>query len=72
MKFQEDIFNSFHVKHRHDFVTELLLQSSKGKTKKLYIQESWLLCSAHRLMMLNTCMKFYEHILHGFKVIEWT
>ena len=21
-------------------------------------------------MMLNTCMKFYEHILNGFKVIE--
>ena len=21
--------------------------------------------------MLNTCMKFYEHILDGFKVIEW-
>ena len=30
MKFQEDIFNGFHVKHRHDFVTELLLTSSKG------------------------------------------
>ena len=23
-------------------------------------------------MMLNTCMKFYEHILNGFKVIELT
>ena len=30
MKFQEDIFNGFYVKHRHDFVTELLLTSSKG------------------------------------------
>ena len=25
MKSQEDIFNGFHVKHRQDFVTELLL-----------------------------------------------
>ena len=30
MKFQEDIFYGFHVTHRHDFVTELLLTSSKG------------------------------------------
>ena len=29
MKFQEDIFNGFLVKHRYDFVTELLT-SSKG------------------------------------------
>ena len=29
MKFQEDIFNGFHVKHRHDFVTELLLTKFK-------------------------------------------
>ena len=43
----------------------------RGITKTSHIQE-WLLCSAHRLMMLNTCMKFYEHILNGFKVIEWT
>ena len=56
MKFQEDIFNGFHVKHRHDFVTELLLTSSKGNrgiTKKIHIQELWLLCSAHHLMMLT-------------------
>ena len=74
MKFQEDIFNGFHVKHRHDFVTELLLTSSKGIIKNTHIQELWLLCSAHRLMMLmgNTCLKFYEHILNGFKVVERT
>ena len=29
MKFQEDIFNGFHVKHRHDFVTDLLLTKFK-------------------------------------------
>ena len=31
MKFQEDIFNGFHVRHRHDFITELLLTKFKGK-----------------------------------------
>ena len=51
------------------FVTELLLTKYiRGITKTIPIQELWLLCSAHRLMVLNTCMKFYEHILNGFKV----
>ena len=31
MKFQEDIFNDFCVKHRHDFVSELLLTKFKGE-----------------------------------------
>ena len=56
MKFQEDIFNGFHVKHIHDFVTELLLTSSKGNNKKIHIQQLWLLCSAHRLMMLTVIL----------------
>ena len=42
------------------------LQVQRGITKQIHIQELWLLCSAHRLMMLNTCMTFYEHILNGF------
>ena len=69
MKFQEDIFNGFHVKHRHRIAS---YKVQRRITKTLHIQELWLLCSVHRLMMLNTCMKFYEHILNGFKVIEWT
>ena len=48
------------------------LQVRRGITKKIHIQELWLLCSAHCLMMLNICMKFYEHILNGFTVIERT
>ena len=72
MKFQEHIFNGFQVKHRYDFVTELLLKVKRGITKKLHIQELWLLCPAHRFMMLNTCIKFYEHFLNGFKVMERT
>ena len=72
MKFQEDIFNGFHVKHRHDFVIELLLTKFKGEEQKMHIQELWLLCSARRLMVLNICMKFYEHISNGFKVTKRT
>ena len=63
MKFQEDIFNGFHVKHRHDFVRTASHKVQRGITKKLHIPELWLLCSAHHLMMVNTCIKFYEHIL---------
>ena len=44
----------------------------RGVTKQIHIQELWLLCSARRLLVLNTCMEFYEHILNGFKVIERT
>ena len=56
MKFQEDIFNGFHVKHRHDFVTELLLTVGRRMTKNINIQELWLLCSAHSLIMLTVIL----------------
>ena len=56
----------------HGFVTETATYKvQRGITKKIHIQELWLLCSAGRLIVLNICMKFYEHILDGFKVIEW-
>ena len=38
MKFQEDIFNGFQVKHRHSIVTEQLPTKFKGE--KLKIQYS--------------------------------
>ena len=41
-------------------------------TKKIYIQELWFLRSAHRTMMVNIYMKFYEDILNSFQVTEWT
>ena len=55
MKFQGDIFNGFHVKHRHDFVTELLLTSSKGNNKKkiyIYIYS--------RVMVVVPCTSSYD------------
>ena len=57
-------FNGFHVKHRRDFLTELLTKFKREELK--YYILMLCLCSAHRFMMLNTCMKFYEHILYGF------
>ena len=35
MMFQEDIFNGLHVKHGHDFVTELLLTKFIGEQLKI-------------------------------------
>ena len=115
MKFQEDTFNGFQVKHRHNFVTELLLTKVKGMYgwvsvsrpfNSISVISRWWkgeherLCAMkhrlgsgrisppagfepkgqrgitkkklHRFMVLNTCKKFYEHILKGFKVIEQT
>ena len=30
------------------------------------------MCSAHRLMMFNVCVKFHENMSSGFKVMEQT
>ena len=74
MKFQEDIFNGFHVKYRPDFVTELLLTSSKEKTKNNTYSRIMvvMLCTSSYDAYCNTCMKFYKHVLNGFEVVERT
>ena len=51
IKFQEDLFNGFHVKHRHDFVTELLLQVQRGITKR-------------RVMVVVLCTSSYDAYLY--------
>ena len=59
----------------HDFVTELLLTSSMGNNikKNTYSRVMVIvLCTSSYDAYSNTCMKFYEHILNGFKVVEWT
>ena len=67
MMFQEDIFNGqAQTRFCHRTAS---YKVKRGITKQIQIQKLWLLCSARRLMVLNTCMKFYEHILNGFKVI---
>ena len=30
------------------------------------------MCSAHRLMMFNVCVKFHENMSSGFKIMERT
>ena len=36
------------------------------------MQELWFLHSAHRLMLVDICMKFHDACLYGLKVIERT
>ena len=60
MKFHADILNGFHVKHRHDFVIELLLTKFKGELLKNYIFKSygcWALHVVLWCLTINTCIK---------------
>ena len=45
-------------------------QSLRGITENIYIQELWIMWSAHRLMLINISLPFYEGILNGFQVTE--
>ena len=50
------------------------LQVQKGISKKIHIQRVMVvvLCTASYAAYGNTCMKFYEHVFNGFKVVERT
>ena len=41
-------------------------------TQKVEKPELRFMCSAHRLMVFNVCVKFHENMSSGFKVMEWT
>ena len=41
-------------------------------THKVLTQELWFLHSAHPLMLVDICMKFYDASLNGLKVKERT
>ena len=50
------------------------LQVQRGITKKIYIFKLMVvvLCTSSYDAYGNTCMKFYEHTLEGFKVVQRT
>ena len=54
---------------RQDFVRDKV---QKEITQEIYMQELPSLHSAHRLMLVDICMKFHDASLYGFKVIERT
>ena len=71
LKFYEYILNSSKFIERTRFCQETAIQKvQRDVTKKVSIQELWFLRSARHLMLVNSCMKFHEDILNGFKVTE--
>ena len=70
MKFYEYIFNNFKVIEQTRLLRSWYLK--RDVTKKVSIQELWVLRSACHLMLVNICMKFHEDIQNSFKVTERT
>ena len=57
VKFHEDILNGLNVIERTQFChRNFYLQSSRGITLKIYIQELWFLRSARRLKLVKISM----------------
>ena len=71
MKFYQDILNVFRFIER-SFSTDTGIYKVQRDITKIHNQELWFLHSARRRTEFNICMKFYEDILKGFKVIEST
>ena len=67
----------FHWNNSYDFrvikqTRNCMENNQREITHKILKPELWFLCMAHRLIMLNKCIKSYWKILNGFQVIQWT
>ena len=71
MKFYQDILNRLKFIERSFLTATAIYKVQRGITK-IHNQELWFLHSARRCAEFNICMKFFEDILKGFKVIEPT
>ena len=49
-----------------------IINTQRAITPKVGKPELRILCSAHRLMVFNVCVKFHENVSSGFKVMEPT
>ena len=69
VKFHENILNGFEVTERTRACGKIaIFQCSKAITRKECNPELWFLCSAHRLILLNICLKFHENISNGLEL----
>ena len=68
VKFHENMSNDFKVMKP----TRKLINAQRAITPKIGKPELWFMCSAHRLMVINICVKFHENMSSGFKVMERT
>ena len=49
-----------------------MFNAQRAITPKAGKPELWFIYSAHRLIVVYTCVKFCENISDGIKVMEWT
>ena len=49
-----------------------IVNTQRAITPKVGKPELQFMCSAHRLMGFNVCVKFHENMSSGFKVMERT
>ena len=49
-----------------------IVNTQRTITPKVGKPELQFMCSAHRLMVFNVCVKFHENMSSGFKVMERT
>ena len=49
-----------------------IVNTQRAITPKVENPELLFICSAHRLMVFNVCVKFHENMSSGFKVMERT
>ena len=67
-RFHENMSSGFKVM---EWKRKLLAQK-RVITPKVGKPELRFMCSAHRLMVFNVCVKFHENMSSGFKVMERT
>ena len=49
-----------------------IVNKQRAITQKVGNPELLFMCSAHRLMAFNICVKFHENMSRGFKIMEQT
>ena len=68
VKFHENMSSGFKVMER----TRKIVNTQRAITQKAEKPELWFMCSAHRLIVFNVCVKFHENMSSSFKVMERT
>ena len=49
-----------------------IVNTQRAITPKVRKPVLWFMCSGRRLMVLNVCVKFHEHMSSSFKLMKWT
>ena len=71
VKFHENMSSGFKVIERTRKLLKIV-NTQREITPKVENPELRFMCSAHRLRVLNICVKFHENMSSGFKVMERT